>query len=131
MSTQVEVLLPHYSLRTAARKMKEFNLGSMPVVENGNLLGIITDRDISIFAIAMGYGSESTEVQKVMCKEVFTCQPDQDLSEAAHIMEQRHIRRLAVLDEDNCLDGFLSVDDIARVSCDLAGAVLVAATPTH
>jgi len=131
MSTKVEVLLPHYSLRTAARKMKEFNLGSMPVVENGNLLGIITDRDISIFAIAMGYGSESTEVQKVMSKEVYTCQFDQDLSDAAHIMEQQHIRRLAVLDEDNCLDGILSVDDIARVSCDLAGAVLLAATPNH
>lgn len=131
MSTKVEALLPHYSLRTAARKMKEFNLGSMPVVENGDLLGIITDRDISVFAIAMGYGSESTEVQKVMSKEVYTCQPEQELSDAAHIMEQQHIRRLAVLDGENGLEGFLSVDDIARVSPDLAGAVLEAATPTH
>lgn len=131
MSTKVETLLPYYSLRTAARLMKENNLGSMPVVEDGNLLGIITDRDISVFAIAMGYGSESTEVQKVMSKQVYTCQVDQDLSDAAHIMEQQHIRRLAVLDGDNSLEGFLSVDDIARVSHDLAGAVLEAATPVH
>lgn len=131
MSTKVEALEPHFSLRTAARKMKELNLGSMPVVASGDLLGIITDRDISVFAIAMGYGSESTEVQKVMSKEVYTCQPDQELSEAAEIMEQQHIRRLAVLDGDSCLEGFLSVDDIARVSSELAGAVLEAATPRH
>lgn len=131
MSTKVEVLLPHYSLRTAARKMKEFNLGSMPIVENGELLGIVTDRDISVFAIAMGHGSDSTQVQKIMSKEVYICHADSDISDAAQIMEQRHIRRLVVLDSNESMEGFLSVDDIARVSHELAGAVLEAATPIH
>ena len=131
MSTKVEAIEPHLSLRSAARIMNELNLGSMLVVEDGKLLGIITDRDISVFAIAMGYGSESTEVRKMMTKEVFTCSSDQDLSEAAKIMEQQKIRRLAVLDKSNALEGFLSVDDIARVSHDLAGAVLEAASPLH
>ena len=131
MSTEVKTLQPHNTLRTAARKMKDFNLGSMPVVDDGNILGIITDRDISVFAIAVGYGSESTEVQKIMSKEVFTCNPDQELGDAAQIMEQQHIRRLAVVDNDECVQGFLSVDDIARVSHELAGAVLEAATPIH
>lgn len=131
MSTRVESLAPHNTLRTAARKMNELNLGSMPVVEDGKLLGIITDRDISVYAIALGYGSESTDVQKMMTKEVSTVQSNQDLGEAAQIMEKQRIRRLAVLDNDNCLEGFLSVDDIARVSHNLAGAVLEAATPIH
>lgn len=131
MSTRVESLAPHNTLRTAARKMNELNLGSMPVVEDGKLLGIITDRDISVYAIALGYGSESTDVQNMMTKEVSTVQSNQDLGEAAQIMEKQRIRRLAVLDNDNCLEGFLSVDDIARVSHNLAGAVLEAATPIH
>ena len=131
MSTKVEVLEPHYTLRTAARKMKELNVGSMPVMENGQLLGIITDRDISVYAIALGYGSESTLVDKMMTRDVFSCQPDSDLSEAAKLMEDHKIRRLAVLDDSNGLQGVISVDDIARVSHDLAGAVLEAATPVH
>lgn len=131
MSSTVESVLPHYTLRTAARKMKELNVGSMPVVDGDDLLGIITDRDISVFAIAMGYGSESTEVQKVMTKEVFTCRLDQEIVDATQIMEQQHIRRLAVIDDNDCLQGVISVDDIARVSHELAGAVLEAATSSH
>lgn len=131
MSTQVKSLAPHISLRSAARIMNELNLGSMPVVDDDVLLGIITDRDISVFAIAMGYGSESTDVQKVMTKEVVTCLADQDISDAAQIMKQQNIRRLAVVDDSNHLEGFLSVDDIALASHNLAGEVLAAATPIH
>lgn len=131
MTTKVESLKPTTVLRTAARKMSELNIGSMPVVDDdGKLLGIITDRDISVYAIAMGRNPQDTEVQKVMSKDVATCLADQELSDAASIMEQRHVRRLAVMD-NNELSGFLSVDDLAQVSCDLAGAVLEAATPIH
>ena len=131
MTTKVESLKPTTVLRTAARKMSELNIGSMPVVDdNGKLLGIITDRDISVYAIAIGRNPQDTEVQKVMSHDVATCLADQELSDAASIMEQRHVRRLAVMD-NNELSGFLSVDDLAQVSCDLAGAVLEAATPIH
>ena len=131
MTTKVESLKPTTVLRTAARKMSELNIGSMPVVDdNGKLLGIITDRDISVYAIAMGRNPQDTEVQKIMSKDVATCLADQELSDAASIMEQRHVRRLAVMDNDE-LSGFLSVDDLAQVSSELAGAVLEAATPIH
>jgi len=102
---------------------------ALPIYD-GKLLGIITDRDISVFAIAMGRNPQDTEVQKVMSRDVATCLADQDISDAATIMEQRHVRRLAVMDKDE-LSGFLSVDDLARASSDLAGAVLEAATPIH
>lgn len=131
MTRRVETLKPTTSLRHAARRMSEFNIGSMPVVDDkGTLLGIITDRDISVYAIAMGHDPQSTEVQKIMTKNVATCLADQELDVAAEIMEQLHIRRLAVLEND-LLTGFLSVDDLARASWDLAGAVLEAATPVH
>ncbi|MDH5473854.1 MAG: CBS domain-containing protein [Gammaproteobacteria bacterium] len=131
MTTRVESVKPTTVLRHAARRMSEFNVGSMPVVDdNGKLLGIITDRDISVYAIAMGHDPQSTEVQKVMTKDVITCIADMDLADAAALMKNKHIRRLAVMDND-LLAGFLSVDDLARASYDLAGAVLEAATPIH
>ena len=131
MTSKVESIEPTAVLRKAARKMSELNIGSMAVVDDdGNLLGIITDRDISVYAIAMGRNPQDTEVQKVMTRDVATCLADQDISDAASIMQQRHIRRLAVM-ENNSLSGFLSVDDLARASYDLAGAVLEAATPIH
>ena len=132
MTTKVETISPTTSLRAAARKMADGNVGTLPVVDaDGQLLGIITDRDVSVFAIAMGHDPQSTEVQKVMTKEVATCEESQDISEAAKIMEQHQIRHLAVVGSGNSMTGFLSVDDLARTSSDLAGAVLEAATPIH
>ncbi len=131
MTTKVESVLPTTTLRAVARKMSDLAVGALPVVEDGNLIGIITDRDVSVYAIAMGHDPQSTEVQKVMTREVYTCGAGEDISEAAKIMEQHKIRRLTVMGGDQSLAGFLSVDDIAPVSGDLAGAVLEAATPIH
>ena len=66
-----------------------------------------------------------------MTKNVVTCFDDQTIDEAAEIMETHNIRRLTVLNRNNEITGFISVDDLATVSHDLAGAVLVAATPLH
>lgn len=131
MSTAVHSIAPNASIRKAARMMGELNIGSLPVVQDGQLLGIITDRDISCHAVAMGRDPNSTEVQKVMNREVTTCFDDQDIADAAELMTSHHIRRLAVLGHDKRMAGLLSVDDLARVSGDLAGAVLEAATPLH
>lgn len=132
MTTNVESVSLTTSLRAAARKMSNLDVGALPVVdEKGKPVGIITDRDVSVYAIAIGYGPQSTEVQKIMTKGVFTCNQEQSITEAAAIMEQNNIRRLAVMDGGDTLSGFLSVDDLAHVSCELAGAVLEAATPTH
>jgi CBS domain-containing protein len=131
MTTTVESIAPTKSLKQAARKMKELDVGYLPIVEDGQLLGTITDRDITCFAVAIGRNADGTEVQKCMTKDVATCFEDQDITEAAHLMEERHIRRLPILHRDNTLAGILTVDDLARGSHDLAGAVLEAATPIH
>lgn len=131
MTTKVESVLPTTSLRAVARKMSDLGVGALPVVDEGILMGIITDRDVSVYAIAMGHDPQSTEAQKVMTREVFTCNASENINEAAKIMEQHKIRRLTVMSGDQELAGFLSVDDIAPVSGDLAGAVLEAATPIH
>ena len=131
MSARVESVAPHVNLRSAARHMKETGVGALPVVEDGKLLGIITDRDLACFAIAMGHDLNSEPVTKVMSKEVVSCRPDQDIEEAAALMEKHHIRRLLVVNPDNSLAGFFSVDDLVRGSHELAGAVLASATALH
>ena len=131
MSTKVETIKPTSSLRAAARSLSNLNVGALPVVDDGKLVGIITDRDVSVYAIAIGRDPQNTDVQKVMTKEVFTCYEDQKLSEAAEIMEQHNIRRLAVMNRNDEIAGFLSVDDLAQVSHELAGGVLEAAIAIH
>jgi len=131
MSTNVETVMPNVSLRAAARKLSNFNVGALPVVDDGKLLGIITDRDVSVYAIAIGRDPQNTEVQTVMTKNVITCYEDQNITEAAQIMEAHNIRRLTVLNRNDEIAGFLTVDDLAPVSHELAGAVLQAVTPLH
>ena len=131
MSTKVETIKPTSSLRAAARRFSELNVGVLPVVDEGKLVGIITDRDVSVYAIAIGREPQSTDVKVVMTKEVFTCNANQSLAEAAEIMEQHNIRRLAVVNDSEEVVGILTVDDIAQVSHELAGGVLEAAIAIH
>ena len=131
MSRNVQTIKPTSSLRAAARTFSDLNVGALPVVDDGKLVGIITDRDVSVYAIAIGREPQSTDVKVVMSKEVFTCNAEQSLAEAAEIMEQHNIRRLAVVDDSDEVVGILTVDDIARVSHELAGGVLEAAIAIH
>lgn len=131
MSTHVESIAPAVNLRAAARKMKESGVGALPIVDEGKILGIITDRDLACYAIAMGHDLNSAPVSKVMSKDVVACKADQDIEEAAELMKSHRIRRLLVLNPDDSLAGFLSVDDLVRGSHELAGAVIEAAVPVH
>lgn len=131
MSTEVKSILPTSSLRATARTLAQLNVGALPVIDDGKLVGIITDRDVSVYAIAIGRDPQSTDVQTVMTKEVFTCNENQELSEAVEMMEKYNVRRLAVTNKDKDVVGFLTVDDIAHVSHELAGCVLEASAAIH
>ena len=131
MTRTIASVTPRASLRTAARKMSEQGVGSLLVVEDDRLLGIITDRDIACHAVALGRDANETDVQKVMTRDVATCFDDQDVGDAALLKKDHHIRRVVVIDHDNKLAGLLSVDDLARSNHDLAGDVLEAAIPIH
>ena len=127
MTPRVESISPDATVKEAARKMHDLHIGALPVVENSHLVGIITDRDICCRVVATGRDAVMTQVSEVMIKDVTTCFDDQDVNDAASLMSSHHIRRLAVLKRDNNIAGFLSVEDLARSSHQLASTVLEAA----
>lgn len=126
MTAKVQSVAPDLSIQECARKMRDLNIGSLPVSEKGRVIGMITDRDICCRAVADGRDPTKAKAADIMSKDITWCFDDQDCADAAHLMEDKHIRRLAVLNRDKAPVGFLSVDDLARCSHDLAGSVLEA-----
>jgi CBS domain-containing protein len=127
MTCGVECTCPTASLQEAARKMRELNVGPLPVCgDNNRLVGIITDRDITVRAIAEGKDPKTTQVQDAMTRDITYCFEDQEIAEAARLMRERQIRRLAVLDHDKHLVGIISLGDLAVGTRDeaLAGNAL-------
>jgi|SoiMetStandDraft_2_1073263.scaffolds.fasta_scaffold799779_1 CBS domain-containing protein len=112
------------TLVAAARKMKELGVGALPVLEDGTLTGILTDRDLAVRATASGADPRRTRVREAMTAQVVACTEEDDLGEAAHAMEACAVRRLIVLDREGHLRGMLSVEDIANASTVLAAEVL-------
>ena len=128
MSAQVEYIAPTATTKEAAHMMHDLHLGVLPVIDNDQLVGIITDRDICCKVIATGHSAGFTKVEEVMSKNVSTCLDDENVGDATKLMIEKHIRRLAVINNENAVVGLLSVDDLARNSHDMAGSVLEAST---
>src|SRR3954470_16672442 len=113
MTRNVEVVRPAASIFEAAEKMRSLDVGVLPVTEGELLLGIITDRDITVRAVAEGRDPKRTRVQDCMTSGTVSCFEDQDSEDAVRLMEEKQIRRLAVLSRDNRLVGVVSLGDIA------------------
>lgn len=117
MTEEVQVIHPGDSLRTAAEKMTSNDFGFLPVFEDDQLVGVITDRDIVVRALARGVNSEATLGRDLMTSPAIYCFDDQTVEEAAKIMEKDQIRRLVVLSRgNNRLVGVVSLGDIANKS---------------
>src|SRR5919198_5418777 len=112
MTSDVKIANPNQTIRDAARLMAQIDAGALPVGENDRLVGMITDRDIAIRAIAADKGPK-TPIREVMSKEVMYCFEDDELDEVAENMADIKVRRLPVLDRDKRLVGILSLADIA------------------
>jgi len=131
MTPKIESILPTATLREAAQKMRDINVGSLPVTKDGKLVGMITDRDICCRGVADGLNAARAEVREIMSRDISFCFNDDTVTQAVRQMEERHIRRLAVLNHDKSIAGFLTVDDLAHYSRQLAGEVLDTVRPVH
>jgi CBS domain-containing protein len=126
MTRDVEVVRPSAPLKEAAEKMKTLDVGALPVCDGRRLVGMLTDRDISVRAVAEGRDPLDTEVQEVMTANVVYAFEDQRVEEAAQLMSDNQIRRLPIIDRDKLLVGIVSLGDLAVNAADrsMTGAVL-------
>lgn len=126
MSPDVEVTYPTCTLQAAADRMKVLDIGSLPVCEGDKVVGMITDRDITVRAISEGWDPWTTQVREIMTPDAVCCHDNEDVTSAAQLMRDRQIRRVMVLDRRNRLVGMISLGDLAVATADemLAGETL-------
>jgi CBS domain-containing protein len=118
MTRDVRVVQPNRTVREAARLMDEMNVGVLPVCDGRRLLGMITDRDITVRAVAEGKDPRTTTVREAMTEEIIYGFEDQDVQEAARTMQEHQVRRLLVMNRDKRLVGIVSLGDLATESGD-------------
>lgn len=114
MTKEILAVLPENTVEEAAILMYENDIGSVPVVFEGQLKGILTDRDIVIRCIAKGKSVDKTKISEVMSNYVFFIEPTQTVSEAINMMAEKKVRRLPVATKGQ-IEGIISLADIARV----------------
>jgi CBS domain-containing protein len=114
MTPSVETVRPDDSLQAAAVRMKTLDVGILPVFDGEQVVGVLTDRDITVNATADGTQPTETAVKDVMTPDVIYCFEDQPVETAAALMEEKKIRRLVVLNREKRLAGMLSIGDIAN-----------------
>ena len=113
MTSEVDLVNPGTAIRDAARRMRDDHVGALPVGENDRLVGMVTDRDIVVRAVAEDRPSGNTAVRNVMSEHIYYCFDDDDLESAAHIMAEHQVKRLPVLNRDKRLVGIVALADLA------------------
>ena len=128
INSRVETVQPGDTLQRAAEKMRESDIGSLPVCDGGQLIGMITDRDITIRAVAKGSDPAAATVSEVMTPDALWCFEDETVEEAARTMQEHQVRRILVLNEAKELVGITSLGELATITRDrwLAGETLEA-----
>ncbi len=114
MQRHLETITSTASIQDAAGRMRDASVGFLPVVESGKLIGVVTDRDLVVRALARGLDPK-TRVREVRTEEAVACGPADNLAAARAMMERNLIRRLVVVDDYRTPIGIITLDDLARV----------------
>ncbi len=131
MHAGVKWATPDTPVIELAHMMRAHDVGAIPIGENDRLIGIVTDRDIICRAVAGQRDLTRLQARDVMTKGVVWCRDDQELTDAAHIMEHRKVRRLPVIDGDKRMVGMLALGDLSPMTRAKAGDVLNAVSAHH
>ena len=120
MTRNVQSCTPETNLAAAAMQMWDGDFGTLPVMDDeGNLIGMITDRDICMAAATRHEDIANIKVGDVITRQVESCSPEMSLRDALHIFENARVRRLPVVNRDERLEGILSLTDIVRYASDV------------
>ncbi len=132
MTPKVRIADPNMTIRDAARFMRADNVGALPVGENDRLIGMITDRDIVVRAVAEQRSPGNTTVREVMSEGICYCFEDDDAEGAARVMAKHQVRRLPVLNRKKRLVGVIALADLGRSEDEAAqGALKDISQPTN
>jgi CBS domain-containing protein len=114
MTKDVDTIEPGMDLKEAAVLMRDKDIGSVPVAEDGRLVAMLTDRDIVVASVANGNEAAATAARDAMSDSIYYCFADQPLEAAAEVMAEKRVRRLPVLTRDMQLIGIVSLGDISK-----------------
>jgi len=131
MHKGVKWVSPDTPLTAIAKKMKQYDIGAIPIGENDRLVGMVTDRDIAVRGLANGKGVSKLTARDIMTKGVTWCRDSDNATAAAHLMETKHVRRLPVIDEKKRMVGMLSLGDISHAASQRTAAEALKAVSAH
>jgi CBS domain-containing protein len=132
MHKGLECVSPDAGVSAIAQKMQKFDIGAVPVAQDGKLIGMITDRDIAIRCFVDGKDASKITASDLMTKGVIYCRETEEVEDAIRIMESKQIRRLPVLNESNGMVGMISLGDVSHaLPQDLTGEVTKAVSAHH
>lgn len=133
MHKGVEWVSPETPVTTLAKKMLNQDIGAIPIGENDRLVGMVTDRDITLRAVAKADGKDLSKLtaRDVMTKGVIWCRDGDNAADAARLMETKNVRRLPVIDEHKRMVGMLSLGDISHAASQRIAAEVTKAVSAH
>lgn len=113
MTRTVETIPANATVGDAARKMESTQVGFLPVIQDGEVVGVITDRDITVRAVSRGLDAENTRVSEAMTSRIVSLPENSEVEDATELMEQRRVRRLIITDGAESLTGVVSLDKLS------------------
>lgn len=131
MTTNPRTVDPTTTIVDAARLMRDEDVGPIPIVDNNQCAGILTDRDIVLRVVAEGRDPATTTVGDVASRDLITIDPEQTLDEAARLMAQHQVRRLPVCEEDGNLVGIIAQADLALTAAEKTTGEVVEEISRH
>lgn len=131
MHKGVEWVSPDTPVTAVAKKMQKHDVGAIPVGENDRLVGMITDRDITLRAVAEGKDISKLTARDVMSKSVIWCRDSENVGTAALTMESKQVRRMPVIDDNKRMVGMLSLGDLSQAASQRVTAEVAKAVSAH
>jgi CBS domain-containing protein len=131
MHKGVEWVSPDTPVRVLANIMREQDIGAIPIGEDDRLIGMITDRDVTVRAVADGTDVSALTAKDIMTNGIVWCRDGDDVSQAANIMQSKQIRRLPVIDKNKRMVGILSLGDLSHAATERTAAAVTRAVSAH
>lgn len=124
-------MTPDTPLKALANTMLQQDIGAIPIGENDRLIGMVTDRDITVRAVANGKDVSTLTARDVMTKDIVWCRDSDEVTHAANIMQSKQIRRLPVIDKNKRMVGILSLGDLSHTATERTAAAVTRAVSAH